>query len=190
MAEETLSELVMNLISWIESLHEKNLKYEAQVTALSKELAKTKSSNEELEARILAYQNSNSMDSNTTNTGIDMIVEQQQHHQQAQPLPQAQPQQQACAHLQQPQQQPPQPQQQQQQQQQPPIHHQHHQHQQQHHSQVLYQPMAASQSFMTQPHQYIWSGYDPTTSSVINAGQVPYYEQYAGSAQAFAQQQQ
>lgn len=57
MAEQTLSELVMNLINWIESLHEKNLKYEAQVESLMKDLAKAQTSHEELEARLSAYQN-------------------------------------------------------------------------------------------------------------------------------------
>lgn len=57
MAEQTLSEIVMNLINWIESLHEKNLKYEAQVESLSRDLARVQDSNEQLEARLTAYQN-------------------------------------------------------------------------------------------------------------------------------------
>lgn len=58
MAEQTLSELVMNLSNWIESLHEKNLKYEAQVESLSRDLDKALSSKKELEAQLSAYQNS------------------------------------------------------------------------------------------------------------------------------------
>lgn len=57
MAEQTLSELVINLINWIESLHEKNLKYEAQVETLSRDLALAQSSNQQLEARLSSYQN-------------------------------------------------------------------------------------------------------------------------------------
>lgn len=55
MAEQTLSELVINLISWIESLHEKNLKYEAQLESLSRDLAQAQNSNQQLEARLSAY---------------------------------------------------------------------------------------------------------------------------------------
>lgn len=58
MAEQTLSELVMNLSNWIESLHEKNLKYAAQVEILSRDLAEAQSSKKELEAQLSAYQNS------------------------------------------------------------------------------------------------------------------------------------
>lgn len=58
MAEQTLSELVMNLSYWIESLHEKNLKYAAQVESLSRDLAEAQSSKKELEAQLSAYGNS------------------------------------------------------------------------------------------------------------------------------------
>lgn len=188
MAESILSELVMNLLRMVGSLHEKNLKYGAQVNELSKELAKARNTKVELEAQILAYQNGNSLDSTTTTTGVVEITGDQQ--QQQQPQLQQQPQQINQHHQQeaqhsQPQQQPCiliQPQQ-------VPLHHNHQQHQQQpqHHPQVVYQPMAASQSFMAQP-QYIHWGYDPTTSGVMSAGQVPAYnEQYYGGAQAFAQ---
>lgn len=51
MAEQTLSEFVMNLVNWIESLHEKNIKCEAQVAKLLKD-------KEELETRLAAYENS------------------------------------------------------------------------------------------------------------------------------------
>lgn len=77
MAEQTLSELVMNLISWIESLHEKNLKYEAQVETLSRDLAKAQNSNEELEAQLSAYQiNSSAIQANIgqdCKTGITSV---------------------------------------------------------------------------------------------------------------------
>lgn len=60
MAEQSLSDIVIHLISWIESLHEKNLKYEAQVETLSRDLAKAQNSNEQLEARLSAYLINNS----------------------------------------------------------------------------------------------------------------------------------
>lgn len=76
MAEQTLSELVMNLISWIESLHEKNLKYEAQVETLSRDLAKAQNSNEELEARLSAYQNgTDSKPTVITTTQVPQLAE-------------------------------------------------------------------------------------------------------------------
>jgi len=73
MAEQTLNELVMNLINWIESLHEKNLKYEAQVETLSRDLAKAQNSNEELEARLSAYQNNNIDDGTSIKTTVTAV---------------------------------------------------------------------------------------------------------------------
>lgn len=58
MAEQTLCELVDNLILWIESLHVKNLKYQAQVETLSRDLATAQTSNKQLEAKLSAYENS------------------------------------------------------------------------------------------------------------------------------------
>lgn len=51
MAEQTLSQLVVNLMEWIECLHEKNLKYQAQVETLSRD-------KEVLEAQLSDYQKS------------------------------------------------------------------------------------------------------------------------------------
>lgn len=70
MAEESLNELVMNLINWIESLHERNLKYEAQVESLTRDLAEAQSSNEQLEARLSAYQHSDSNKTTITTVPI------------------------------------------------------------------------------------------------------------------------
>lgn len=86
MAEQTLSEMVMNLINWIESLHEKNLKYEAQVETLSRDLARAQDSNEQLEARLSAYQNSDikatlNSSSAPLNNQISATVHHQQHPQ-------------------------------------------------------------------------------------------------------------
>lgn len=69
MAEQTLSELVMNLINWIESLHEKNLKLAAKVESLERDLEKAASSKEELEAQLSAYQNSDRNTLSTVPTG-------------------------------------------------------------------------------------------------------------------------
>lgn len=57
MAEQTLSGLVLDLMNWIEALHEKNLKLQAQIEGLTKELEKSQNSCRESEARLNAYQN-------------------------------------------------------------------------------------------------------------------------------------
>lgn len=217
MAEEALSEFVMNLLKWIESLHEKNLKYEAQVAGLKRDL-------DDAKAQLFAYQNPISIGSTNT-TGIELKVpmtsaaditspetssattsissavaqstasQQQQaqlnhHQQQAHSSINCDLQhQQHLVQQQQPTQHHLLHQQQQPHQQQ--LQHQPAQHHNNHQHQVLYQPMAASQAFMHQQHQYLWTSYDPSTSGVIGGGnQNPYYEQYSSSAQAFAQQQQ
>lgn len=160
MAEQTLSELVMNLISWIESLHQKNLKYEAQVDALSRDLAIAK---KQLETQSISHQGSSSQ-LITDDVKEPLHQQPQLHH----------------LHPQQQQQQQQPPQHQQQQQPQP---------QQQQQPHVIYQQMPATAPvFPPQQPQYIWS-YDHSSTSNGTA-QVPYYDHYAANAPAFAQQQQ
>lgn len=171
MAEQTLSELVMNLINWIESLHEKNLKYEAQVETLSRDLAKAQVSNTELEARLSAFQNSSpKSESKTSPQEHSMQTIQQQ--------PQQQQQQQQS--------------QQQEQQQQQQHHHNamtavpvtdlastHF-----HPTQAIYQPLAGpTATFAAQPTPYLWTAYETN----LHDPQIPYtYEQYG--TPAFTQQ--
>lgn len=76
MADQTWPELVMNLLNWMESLHEKNLKYEAQLSTLSRDLAQALSSNEQLEARLSNYQGkatNNFKTTNDNNNGLSLI---------------------------------------------------------------------------------------------------------------------
>lgn len=133
MAEQTLSELVMNLINWIESLHEKNLKYEAQLESLTKDLEKAQNSKEELEARLSAYQESDLKQSATINT---VPVTNTTNHNQIAPttiLPQTHsyPQHQQVIY--------------------PP---------QQQQVQPVYQPVANQPTFASQPSPYMWTTYD------------------------------
>lgn len=132
MAEQTLSELVMNLINWIESLHEKNLKYEAQLESLTKDLEKAQSSKEELEARLSAYQESDSKQSATIDTVP--VTNTTNHNQIASTaiLPQTHPYPQHQQAIYQPQQQ----------------------------VQPVYQPVANQQTFAPQPSPYLWTTYD------------------------------
>ena len=183
MAEQTLSELVMNLICWIESLHEKNLKYEAQVETLSRDLAKAQSSNEQLEARLSAYQgnintSSSSGDKSTliskptpiypTSSQVNTAhahashVPLQHHHQLIMNMDIHQTDQIQSQHQQQTAQAPtqlqPQP------------------------TQITYQPIASAQSFVAQPTQYVWTTYD------TSGNQVPYYDYGSAAPAAFQQQ--
>lgn len=86
MAEQTLSELVINLINWIESLHEKNLKYEAQLATLSADLALAQTSKQQLEAQLSSYQNAESVPTVTT-----VPVQHQQYQNIFQPIQNPQP---------------------------------------------------------------------------------------------------
>lgn len=82
MAEQSLLDIVIHLSSWIESLHEKNLKneaqnlkYEAQVETLSRDLAKAQNLIELLEARLSAYQGgTHHMQNQSTSIGTDSKI--------------------------------------------------------------------------------------------------------------------
>lgn len=180
MAEQSLSDIVIHLISWIESLHEKNLKYEAQVETLSRDLAKAQNSNEQLEAKLSAYQLNHSQQQlqppvstsaasfhqHQANENRPPISTGDQHH----ILNTQQQEQQNQHHI---------------------LHHtqlpspastaslQHITSQPQH-TQVIYQPIpvAGGPSFMPQP-QYVWTAYDTGVSSNGNGG---YYDQYSSAA--------
>lgn len=130
MAEQTLSELVMNLINWIESLHEKNLKYEAQLESLSRDLERAQNSKDELEARLSAYQESDLKQTATINA---VPVNNINNHQIAATSIHPHPHQ-AIQHQQaiyQPQ-----------------------------HQQAIYQPVPNPQNFAPQPPQFMWTTYD------------------------------
>lgn len=133
MAEQTLHEFVMNLINWIESLHEKNLKYESQVKSLEQtlltlesKLAEAQNSKEKLEAQLqtpaCSYQQTTS---DTTETTVDAI---------------------SVAHLSGTQIS-------------SSIHHPHHQSQPIYH----HQPIAThTHSYVPQPAPYVWTTYETT----------------------------
>lgn len=70
MAEEVLYSFVNHLMSWIEYLHEKNLKYQAQYESILKDLNDSKTCCEELKARLSAYE-----------SGDETNLQQQQQHQ-------------------------------------------------------------------------------------------------------------
>lgn len=54
MAEKTLYEITMNHINWLEFLYERNIKSEAQVERLMRELAEARNRIEQLEAQNLS----------------------------------------------------------------------------------------------------------------------------------------